>query len=174
MSLSRGRNVTPSGHEEAHVRERHTQEPPALRRRGEGSKLLQRVNATRRGRLGRGLTIAREERQKDGQGRAEAPLRRTPKSALAPPQPTALRIGLALARVEKQIRGIAKPPSEHSGRRIMTPLEIVQKGYDCFEKGDVTGVVELYSDDSTFTPQMGLEGKVPLVTPKISTCALPD
>jgi ketosteroid isomerase-like protein len=48
----------------------------------------------------------------------------------------------------------------------MTPLEIVQKGYDCFEKGDVTGVVELYSDDSTFTPQMGLEGKVPLVTPK--------
>ena len=48
----------------------------------------------------------------------------------------------------------------------MTPLQIVQKGYDSFSKGDVAGIVALYSDNSTFTPQMGLQGKVPLVTPK--------
>ena len=48
----------------------------------------------------------------------------------------------------------------------MTPLELVQKGYEFFAKGDVAGIVSLYSDDSTFTPQMGLERKVPLVTPK--------
>src|SRR5713226_2449158 len=48
----------------------------------------------------------------------------------------------------------------------MTPLEIVQKGYDYFGKGDIAGVVSLYADNSTFTPQMGLEGKVPTVTPK--------
>ena len=28
------------------------------------------------------------------------------------------------------------------------------------------GLVALYAENSTFTPQMGLEGKVPLVTPK--------
>jgi ketosteroid isomerase-like protein len=48
----------------------------------------------------------------------------------------------------------------------MTPLELVQKGYDYFAKGDVAGIVSIYADDSTFTPQMGLEGKAPLVTPK--------
>jgi hypothetical protein len=48
----------------------------------------------------------------------------------------------------------------------MTPLEIVQQGYDYFGKGDTAGVVSLYADNSTFTPQLGLEGKTPLVTPK--------
>jgi uncharacterized protein len=48
----------------------------------------------------------------------------------------------------------------------MTPLQIVQKGYDCFGKGDIAGVVALYADNCKFTPQMGLEGKAPLVTPK--------
>jgi ketosteroid isomerase-like protein len=48
----------------------------------------------------------------------------------------------------------------------MTPLELVQKGYEYFAKGDVAGIVSLYSDDATFTPMMGLEGKAPLVTPK--------
>jgi len=48
----------------------------------------------------------------------------------------------------------------------MTPLEIAQKGYDCFSKGDIRGLVALFSDDSTFTPSMGLEGKTPLTTPK--------
>src|SRR5689334_6595521 len=48
----------------------------------------------------------------------------------------------------------------------MTPLELVQKGYEYFGKGDVAGLVSLYADNSTFTPQMGLEGKAPLVTPK--------
>ena len=48
----------------------------------------------------------------------------------------------------------------------MTPLEVVQKGYDCFGKSDIAGVIALYADNSTFTPQMGLEGKVPTVTPK--------
>lgn len=48
----------------------------------------------------------------------------------------------------------------------MSPLELVQKGYEYFGTGDIAGVVSVYSDDSTFTPQMGLEGKTPLVTPK--------
>jgi hypothetical protein len=48
----------------------------------------------------------------------------------------------------------------------MTPLETVQKGYDLFLKGDVTGLIELFKQDSTFTPMMGLEGRLPLVTPK--------
>jgi ketosteroid isomerase-like protein len=48
----------------------------------------------------------------------------------------------------------------------MTPLELVQRGYEAFAKGDVPGIVALYSADATFTPQMGLEGKAPLVTPK--------
>ena len=48
----------------------------------------------------------------------------------------------------------------------MTPLETAQQGYDCFLKGDIPGVVALFSDDSTFTPLMGLEGKMPLVAPK--------
>ena len=48
----------------------------------------------------------------------------------------------------------------------MTPLQIVQKGYEYFGQGDVAGIVSLYADNSTFTPQMGLEGKAPLVTPK--------
>ena len=48
----------------------------------------------------------------------------------------------------------------------MTPLEMSKKAYDCFLKGDVAGLVALYSKDATFTPQMGLQGKAPLVTPK--------
>ena len=48
----------------------------------------------------------------------------------------------------------------------MTPLETVQQGYDCFGKGDIAGVIALYADNCRFTPQMGLEGKAPLVTPK--------
>jgi ketosteroid isomerase-like protein len=48
----------------------------------------------------------------------------------------------------------------------MSTLEIAKKAYDCFLKGDVAGVVALYDEGATFTPQMGLEGKVPLVTPK--------
>src|SRR5436190_23299505 len=48
----------------------------------------------------------------------------------------------------------------------MTPLEITMKAYDCFLKGDVAGLVALYAPSATFTPQMGLEGKVPVVTPK--------
>jgi ketosteroid isomerase-like protein len=48
----------------------------------------------------------------------------------------------------------------------MTPLEVVQKGYDAFAKGDVPGIVALYSPEAIFTPQMGLEGKAPLVTPR--------
>ncbi len=48
----------------------------------------------------------------------------------------------------------------------MTPLEVAQKGYDCFLTGDVAGLVGLFSDNATFTPQLGLEGKAPLVTPK--------
>jgi hypothetical protein len=48
----------------------------------------------------------------------------------------------------------------------MTPLQLVQKGYEYFGKEDVAGIVSIYSDDSSFTPQMGLEGKTPLVTPK--------
>ncbi len=48
----------------------------------------------------------------------------------------------------------------------MTPLEAAKQGYDCFLKGDIPGLVALFSDDSTFTPLMGLEGKMPLVTPK--------
>ena len=48
----------------------------------------------------------------------------------------------------------------------MTPLEMSKKAYDCFLTGDVAGLVAMYSKDATFTPQMGLEGKAPLVTPK--------
>jgi uncharacterized protein len=48
----------------------------------------------------------------------------------------------------------------------MTSLEITQKAYDCFLKGDVAGLVALYAEGATFTPQMGLEGKSPPVTPK--------
>ena len=48
----------------------------------------------------------------------------------------------------------------------MTPLNLVKHGYDLFLKGDAGGVIGLYSDDCTFTPQMGLEGKTPLVTPR--------
>jgi len=48
----------------------------------------------------------------------------------------------------------------------MTPLEMTKKAYDCFLKGDIAGLVALYSENATFTPQMGLEGKAPLVTPK--------
>ena len=48
----------------------------------------------------------------------------------------------------------------------ITPLKVVQKGYDYFGKGDIAGVISLYADNASFTPQMGLEGKTPLVTPK--------
>lgn len=48
----------------------------------------------------------------------------------------------------------------------MDVLETAKKAYDCFFRGDVAGLVALYAPDSTFTPQMGLQGKVPLVTPK--------
>jgi uncharacterized protein len=48
----------------------------------------------------------------------------------------------------------------------MTPPETSKKAYDCFLTGDVPGLVALYSKEATFTPQMGLEGKTPLVTPK--------
>jgi hypothetical protein len=48
----------------------------------------------------------------------------------------------------------------------MTPLEMSKKAYDCLLTGEVPGLVALYSKDATFTPQMGLEGKTPLVTPK--------
>jgi ketosteroid isomerase-like protein len=48
----------------------------------------------------------------------------------------------------------------------MTPLELTQKAYDCFFKADIAGLVALYTENATFTPQMGLEGKAPLVTPK--------
>jgi ketosteroid isomerase-like protein len=47
-----------------------------------------------------------------------------------------------------------------------TPLKVVKKGYGYFGKGDIAGVISLYADGATFTPQMGLEGKSPLVTPK--------
>jgi uncharacterized protein len=52
------------------------------------------------------------------------------------------------------------------GENAMTPLALVQKGYEFFGKGDIAGVISLYADNSTFTPEMGLEGKAPLVTPK--------
>ena len=45
-------------------------------------------------------------------------------------------------------------------------MKVVKKGYDYFGKGDIAGVISLYADNATFTPQMGLEGKSPLVTPK--------
>jgi len=52
------------------------------------------------------------------------------------------------------------------GAAAITPLKVVRKGYDYFGKGDIAGVVSLYADNAKFTPQMGLEGKSPLVTPK--------
>jgi hypothetical protein len=35
-----------------------------------------------------------------------------------------------------------------------------------FLTGDIPGLLALYNENATFTPQMGLEGKAPLVTPK--------
>jgi len=48
----------------------------------------------------------------------------------------------------------------------MNAHELTKSAYDCFFKGDVAGLVGLYAADATFTPQMGLEGKSPVVTPK--------
>ncbi len=48
----------------------------------------------------------------------------------------------------------------------VTPLETAKQGYDCFLKGDVAGLVALFSDACAFTSLMGLEGKMPLVSPK--------
>ncbi|MGA7323606.1 MAG: hypothetical protein WBX25_03780 [Rhodomicrobium sp.] len=48
----------------------------------------------------------------------------------------------------------------------MTPLQLAQKGYENFLKGNISALVELFSDKSSFTPQMGLEGKIPRLTPK--------
>jgi uncharacterized protein len=56
--------------------------------------------------------------------------------------------------------------TKRSGTAAMTPLKVVQKGYNYFGKGDIAGVISLYADTAKFTPQMGLEGKSPLVTPK--------
>jgi uncharacterized protein len=50
-------------------------------------------------------------------------------------------------------------------RAAPTPLAIVKKGYNYFGKGDVEGVISVYADNAKFVPQMGLEGKTPLVTP---------
>ena len=49
---------------------------------------------------------------------------------------------------------------------VLTPLKVVKKGYDYFAKGDVEGVISVYADNAKFIPQMGLEGKIPLVSPK--------
>jgi uncharacterized protein len=48
----------------------------------------------------------------------------------------------------------------------MTPLEMSKKAYESFLTGDIPGLLALYNENATFTPQMGLEGKAPLVTPK--------
>ena len=72
----------------------------------------------------------------------------------------------AAAVKARNTRGRKSAGKKASRTAATTPLKIVKKGYDYFGKSDIAGVVSIYADNATFTPQMGLEGKTPLVTPK--------
>jgi ketosteroid isomerase-like protein len=69
-------------------------------------------------------------------------------------------------RGRKSGAGKKAAPTKGGRAAAATPLKVVKKGYDYFGKGDIAGVISLYADNATFIPQMGLEGKSPLVTPK--------
>jgi uncharacterized protein len=49
---------------------------------------------------------------------------------------------------------------------LVTPLELTEEAYGRFLKGDIPGLVDLYADNATFTPAMGLQGKISLLTPQ--------
>ena len=38
--------------------------------------------------------------------------------------------------------------TKNRGPAAMTPLKVVQKGYDYFGKGDIAGVLSVYADNS--------------------------
>ena len=63
------------------------------------------------------------------------------------------------------------------GTAAMTPLKVVQKGYDYFAKGDIAGVTSVYADDRAFLTELALgiapfNGRLLLGSEKISGQAM--